>query len=162
MPRRALNPSVLIASVFGAGFAPFAPGTFGTLAAALIYLLLPSAWFAPACPWPVPIALGGLFLFGVAVSTMAEKKLSPDDPRIVIDEFVGFYIAVLLLPKTLMVALYGFVLFRVFDIAKPFPINRSQRLPGGWGVMVDDLIAGIYANLIIRIMLKLAPRFFGL
>jgi phosphatidylglycerophosphatase A len=162
MPRRALSPSVLIASVFGAGFAPFAPGTFGTLAAALLYLLLPSAWFAPACPWPVPIALGGLFLFGVAVSTLAEKKLSPDDPRIVIDEFVGFYIAVLLLPKTFMVALYGFVLFRVFDIAKPFPINRSQRLPGGWGVMVDDLIAGIYANLIIRIMLKLVPRFFGL
>jgi len=68
---------------------------------------------------------------------------------------------VLLLPKSLLLAIYAFVLFRVFDIAKPFPINVSQRLRGGWGIVVDDLIAGVYANLVIQLIRILKPSFFG-
>lgn len=161
MPASRLSPCTLLASVFGAGFIPFAPGTFGTLAAALAYLALPSLFFSVQWLWIYALALLGLFLLGVALSTQAEKKLGTDAPQIVIDEFVGFYVAVLLLPKSLLIAIYAFALFRVFDIAKPFPINRSQRLPQGWGVMVDDLIAGIYANAIIRVILLTVPRFFG-
>ena len=162
MSARKLTPASFFASLFGVGFIPFAPGSFGTLLAAAVYLVLPGflfegwgwAWFSAAL----------LVLCGVSVwlSGKAEKTLGHDAPAIVIDEACGFFVTVLLLPRTLPVAIYAFVLFRAFDIAKPFPVNHSQRLPGGWGITVDDLLAGLYANILIRILLHITPRFFGL
>ncbi len=159
---RRLNPVTLIASLLGVGFIPIAPGTFGTLFAAGVYLLLPASLFN-GLGW---MWLGGALLLvsgaAVGLSGRAEKSLGHDAPAIVIDEFCGYFVAVLLLPHSWLVALYAFVMFRVFDIAKPFPINVSQRLPGGWGVVIDDLIAGVYANLVIQLIKILKPSFFGL
>ncbi|HNT52133.1 MAG TPA: phosphatidylglycerophosphatase A, partial [Candidatus Syntrophosphaera sp.] len=70
-------------------------------------------------------------------------------------------LAVLLLPKTLLVAVYALILFRAFDIAKPWPANILQRLPRGWGVVADDLAAGLYANVLLQILHRIVPRFFG-
>ncbi len=160
-PKR-LTPATFLASLLGVGFLPLAPGTFGTLFAAAVYLLLPDGLFSGA-NW---YWLGaGLLLFSalaVWLSDRAEKTLGHDAPAIVIDEFCGYFVAILLLPHKWLVAVYAFVLFRVFDIAKPFPINKSQRLPGGWGIVVDDIIAGIYANLVIQLIKILKPSFFGL
>lgn len=157
-----LNLFTFLASLLGVGFIPFAPGTFGSLFAAGVYLLMPKSLFTgQGWYW-----LGGglLLLSGLAVwlSGKAEKTLGHDSPAIVIDEFCGYFVAVLLLPKSLLLAVYAIVLFRVFDIAKPFPINLSQRLPRGWGIVTDDLIAGVYANLTIQLIRSITPKFFGL
>lgn len=161
MPARKLTPVTLLATVFGVGFVPFAPGTFGTLFAAALYLLLPQSLFAGPGRFGYIIGLAMLSGVSVWLSGKAEQTLGKDAPAIVIDEVCGFFLAAALLPKTLLIALYAFVLFRVFDIAKPFPINASQRLKGGWGVTVDDLIAGLYANILIRFLMLIAPKFFG-
>ncbi|PKN77597.1 MAG: phosphatidylglycerophosphatase A [Candidatus Cloacimonetes bacterium HGW-Cloacimonetes-1] len=153
--------STFIGSLFGIGFIPFAPGTFGTLFAVIIY------WFIPESVFTIPNAayyFGGLAILSVIsalISTSAEKILGKDAGTIVIDELCGYFVTVALLPKTIPVLIYSFILFRVFDIAKPFPIKQSQNIKAGWGVTVDDLLAGIYANVLIQILIKLYPKFFG-
>jgi phosphatidylglycerophosphatase A len=133
--------------VGGAGYAPVAPGTVGS---ALTVLVL----------WLVPFSLAGLSVFLVAVtaagiwaSHRAERLLGATDPgAIVIDEVAGMTLSVLpfaLTPWTLAV---GFGLFRIFDVLKPFPADASQRLPGGFGVVVDDLIAGLYALAVLGLL----------
>ncbi len=107
-------------------------------------------------------ALIVLCLIAVFLSTKAEKTLGKDNGSIVIDEFCGYYVSVLFLPHNWLIGLYAFALFRVFDIAKPFPIKKVQELPGGWGVVTDDIIAGIYTNILIQILTKIYPKFFGL
>jgi len=132
--------AVLIATVFGAGYSPVAPGTVGS---AVTVLLL----------WLIPFSRGGLVLFLVVVTAVgtwaahiAERRLGRKDPgAIVIDEVAGMTLSVVLFPLTPAVLLAGFVLFRIFDVVKPPPAHASQRLGGGVGVMIDDLIAGLYA-----------------
>ena len=134
----------MIATVFGAGYSPVAPGT---VASALTVVLL----------WLVPFSRGGLVVFLVAVvaigtwaAHVAERQLGGKDPgAIVIDEVAGMTLSVVALPLTPAVLLGGFVLFRLFDIVKPPPAHASQRLPGGIGVMLDDVIAGVYALVIL-------------
>jgi phosphatidylglycerophosphatase A len=122
------------------GRAPGAPGTVASaLTAAILWLLQLS-----------PLALAGLALFVTVVGTWAadeaERALGRKDPgAIVVDEVAGMIVSVLGVPLTLPVLATGFLLFRVFDVVKPFPANVSQRLGGGVGVMIDDLIAGVYA-----------------
>ncbi len=134
-----------LATGFGSGLAPFAPGTMGTLVGVVICLLcLP-------LPWPmrllIVIALSAL---SICVAGRAEKIYQKkDDQRIVIDEIIGFQITMLPVSITILHLCVGFVLFRIFDILKPFPINNLQRLPGGWGVVIDDVAAGIYAGIIL-------------
>ena len=134
-----------LATGFGSGLAPFAPGTMGTLVGVVICLLcLP-------LPWPmrllIVIALSAL---SICVAGRAEKIYQKkDDQRIVIDEIIGFQITMLPVAITILHLCVGFVLFRIFDILKPFPINNLQRLPGGWGVVIDDVAAGIYAGIIL-------------
>ncbi|NLN85323.1 MAG: phosphatidylglycerophosphatase A [Candidatus Cloacimonetes bacterium] len=161
MKRKVFHPENFIASLFGVGFIPFAPGTWGTLFAAGIYLLLPQSLFEGKGWWFTGLGLLVVSLFSVWISGLAEKKLGKDAPAIVIDEFCGYFVSVMFLPKSVLMAVYAFALFRVFDIAKPFPINVSQRLKGGWGVVVDDLLAGFYANVVIQFIKLIAPRFFG-
>jgi phosphatidylglycerophosphatase A len=138
--------AVLIATVFGAGYSPIAPGTAGS--AVTVALL-----------WLIPFSRAGLVLFLIAVvlggtwaAHVAERHLGGKDPgAIVIDEVAGMTLSVVAFPLTPGVLLAGFVLFRVFDIVKPPPARESQRCSGGVGVMIDDLIAGLYALAIIAV-----------
>ena len=137
------------ATGFGVGYSPVAPGTMGTLVAIPVY------YFLSNIPSPLyEITLIGFFFLSVWISENAEiffgKK---DDQRIVIDEMVGFLITMLWVPKTLLFIIMGFFLFRFFDILKPFPIRRLERkLKGGFGVVLDDVLAGVYANIILHLI----------
>jgi phosphatidylglycerophosphatase A len=151
-----------LASFFGIGFMPRMPGTWGSVAAFGLYLLLPGSLFiGTAMFYTLPVFLV-FCLLSVFVSSKAELKLGHDSGHIVIDEVCGYFIAVMFLPKTLLVGVYALVLFRVFDIAKPLLISRSQKLPKGWGVVADDLLAGLVANILTQILIRIYPRFFGL
>ena len=132
----------LLASGFGSGLTPIAPGTAGTVVGILLCLLcLPLPWV------PRLLVVLALSALSVYVSGKAEKIYGKkDDQRIVIDEIIGFQVTMLPLMITTLHLCAGFVLFRIFDIWKPFPINDLQRLPGGWGIVLDDVGAGIYAG----------------
>jgi phosphatidylglycerophosphatase A len=80
-----------------------------------------------------------------------QRHLGQDPPRVVVDEAVGFWIALFALPKSLVLVAIGFVLFRLFDIWKPFPIRKIEGFPHGWGIMADDVVAGIYTNVLLRL-----------
>ncbi len=136
--------ALALATVCGAGYLPIAPGTAGSAVALVILWLVP---FSPAglVAFFVVVTLAGTWAAHVAEAALGEK----DPGVIVIDEVAGMTLAVLALPRTVPVLLTAFVLFRVFDVVKPFPAGRAQALPGGLGVMVDDLIAGLYALVVV-------------
>ncbi|MGH7279773.1 MAG: phosphatidylglycerophosphatase A family protein [Candidatus Rokuibacteriota bacterium] len=129
-----------VATVGGVGYAPIAPGTAGSAVALLVL-------------WLVPFSRPGLVLYFVVVTVaglwaahVAERVIGGKDPGvIVIDEVAGMTLSVLVLPLTPAVLLTAFVLFRLFDVVKPPPARLSQRIRGGVGVVIDDLIAGLYA-----------------
>ncbi len=121
-----------------------APGTVGSALALLVLWLLPSTTTARVV-FLVVATVGG-----IAAAARVERMSGTKDPSIiVIDEVAGMTLSVLVLPLTPGVALVAFLLFRLFDVVKPFPANVSEALPGGFGVMVDDLIAGAYALLVV-------------
>ena len=136
-----------IATGLGAGYAPLAPGTAGS---ALTVLIL----------WGLPFSRVGLVVFLVLVTAggtwaaqRAERLIGKKDPGvIVIDEVAGMTLSVVALPLTVPVLATAFVLFRLFDIVKPFPARASQRVAGGLGVMIDDLIAGLYALAAVAVL----------
>jgi phosphatidylglycerophosphatase A len=140
---------LLLATGFGVGYSPVAPGTLGTLVALPIY------YFLSEIPSPLyEITLVGFFFLSVWISENAERFFGQkDDQRIVIDEIIGFLITMLWVPKTVPFIIIGFFLFRFFDILKPFPIRRLERkFRGGFGVVLDDVAAGIYANIILHLV----------
>ena len=137
------------ATVAYSGLIPIAPGTIGTLVAMVVYLLLPIEIVSHHYFWILPFVA---FFPAVHLASKAEQDMEKDDKRIVIDEFVGYFYAILFLPRTLLTALIALLLFRFFDIIKPEPVNCLQKLPKGWGIMADDVMAGIYANLILQII----------
>ncbi len=143
------HPANFFALGFGSGLAPRAPGTFGTLAAVPLYyyLLQPLS-----LSWQLLIIVAS-FVIGVWFCDATAKKLAVHDhPGIVWDEFVGFWISCLALPAGWGWLLAAFVLFRFFDILKPWPIRwLDKRVPGGVGIMVDDVLAGIYALAILQL-----------
>jgi len=142
---------LMFATGFGAGYSPIAPGTLGTLVAIPIY------YFLSEIPFPLyEITLTGFFFLAVWVSEKTEAVLGKkDDSRIVIDEMMGFFITMLWVTKTPLFILVGFILFRFFDIFKPFPIRRFEKVRGGFGVVLDDVMAGIFANVILRFIMIL-------
>ena len=144
-----------LASGFGLGYSPVAPGTMGTLGGLFLYLLLPANML-----WVHAGVIVLLFFCGVWAATRVEQFLKEKDAQIIVlDEVVGFLIAVFFLPRDSWLILpAGFVLFRLFDIFKPFPLQRLERIPKGWGVMLDDVGAGTYTNLILRVMLVVFSR----
>lgn len=151
----------VLSSVLGIGFLPKMPGTFGTLAAAAVYLCLPSSLvmnFPQALCFAAALII--LYFIGVFITGKAEYKLGHDAGSIVFDEFIAYFMSVWFLPKSMLMAIYTFALFRVFDIAKPWPIKLSQKLKGGWGVMTDDVIAAVYTNLLMQILVRIYPHFF--
>jgi phosphatidylglycerophosphatase A len=141
----------VLATGFGSGFAPWAPGTAGTLVGIPLYLLF------SVLPWPIwLITVLAFTCLAWQVSDEAEKLFGRKDAQcIVIDEIAGLQWTLFgVLPTATHVAL-GFVLFRLFDIAKPFPIRLFQeRLPGGCGVVADDLAAGVYGNVILQLLMR--------
>ena len=140
---------LFLATGFGVGYSPVAPGTLGTLIAIPVY------YFLSEIPSPLyEITLIGFFFLSVWVSENAERLFGKkDDQRIVIDEIIGFLITMLWVPKTIRFIIIGFFLFRFFDILKPFPIRRlEKRLKGGFGVVLDDVAAGVYANIVLRLI----------
>lgn len=139
---------LILASGGPFGYAPVAPGTAGSILGLLIYWALPRM-----DPWTWTEILTAGFLLGVWVSGRAEDEWGRDAGRIVIDEVVGMLTSVAFLPKTSLTAGLGFLIFRLMDVVKPFPAGLSQRLPGGWGVMADDIVAGAYAGLATWVIL---------
>ncbi len=134
-----------LATGFFVGYLPFAPGTAATLVAGGIYLLLPKNLSLHL------IIIFFSFFPGVFLAGKTEKLSGiKDDQRIVIDEIVGFFVAMLFLPATPKFILLAFLLFRFFDILKFSIIRKVQSLPGGWGIMLDDLFAGLFANFILQ------------
>jgi phosphatidylglycerophosphatase A len=133
-----------VASAFGAGYVPVASGTVGSLVTAV------ALWLLPLTPLRIAIALAVVVVIGIWAGSRVERVLGRKDPGvIVIDEVAGMLLSVVLLPRTVPVLATAFLLFRIFDIWKPFPARESQALSGGMGVMVDDLIAGLYALVLV-------------
>ncbi|HYR72918.1 MAG TPA: phosphatidylglycerophosphatase A [Candidatus Acidoferrum sp.] len=142
----------MLASVFGAGYAPVASGTVGS------FVTVVAIWLLPLTPLRIAVALVVVILVGIWAGSRVERVLGKKDPGvIVIDEVAGMLLSVILLPRTIPVLITAFLLFRLFDIWKPFPARESQALTGGVGVMVDDLIAGFYTLILIMGALTLFP-----
>lgn len=138
--------STVLASLFGIGFIPLASGTWGSLAA------LPLAWTLTAMGGAPALALGvaASFLVGLWACDEYVRRTGKDDPsECVIDELSGQWLACLAAPATLLGFAAAFVAFRVFDIWKPWPASAAEKLPGGLGVMADDIVAGAMAAILI-------------
>ncbi|RJQ43049.1 MAG: phosphatidylglycerophosphatase A [Nitrospiraceae bacterium] len=134
-----------IATLGFIGYIPVAPGTFGTLAGFFLIMLLKPDDMV------LLIATLTLFIIGAYTSDHAEKLLGKDSSHIVIDELCGYFISVLLVPKSVGYLVAAFILFRFFDILKPPPVrNAESSFSGGAGVMLDDVMAGIYTNICLQ------------
>ena len=142
------NPVLLLAFGFGSGLSPKAPGTAGSLLAILAFpalALLPLPWYLLVLAVTI---VGGVWVCGRAASTLGVH----DHGGIVLDEIAGVWLAMATFPATWPWMLAGFVLFRLFDILKPWPISLlDRRVPGGLGIMVDDVLAGVFAWLILAV-----------
>ena len=145
------QPVQFLALGFGSGLAPKAPGTFGTLAAIPVFLLL-----TMLMPTPLPYAIAvmvmgfaGIYICGKTADNVGVH----DHPAIVWDEFVGFFITMFMVPVSWQSVLVGFLLFRVFDILKPWPISFiDKKMTGGAGIMFDDILAGIFSLVIMHLI----------
>lgn len=153
----------LFASFFYLGYSPIAPGTVGAAGGLGVYLLL--RYFTPdfmpeadAGPSPAYLLfLVAFFMVGVYLSRRGEIEWrQKDSGKIVIDEAFSIFITFIWLPiYPVLVIVIGFILNRIFDILKPYPIHLLEKAPGGWGIMLDDLMAGIYSNIVLRLVILL-------
>jgi phosphatidylglycerophosphatase A len=134
------------------GYVPIAPGTAGSAVGLLLWAVLPASAVVQT-----PVILG-MLVVGSITGTVAERHFNKQDPRhVVLDEVMGMLITLYLIPVGWIGATIGFLLFRAADVVKPFPANRLERLPGGLGVMADDAMAAVYANLALRLVLLVFP-----
>jgi len=146
--------AVFLATCGYVGYAPVAPGTFGSAAGLAIFALVR----ASGSTYVELATIVVLFAVGVWSGTEAEHHFGGVDPGpIVLDEVVGMLITLALLPVNPMGAFVGFIVFRALDVVKPWPSGRFERIPGGLGVMADDGMAAVYGNVVMRIALALAP-----
>jgi phosphatidylglycerophosphatase A len=137
--------SLAIATVFGLGYVPVAPGTFGSAAGLVLWALVPASAAAQG------FAIIVLLVVGSVTGGVAERHYGQPDPGcVVIDEVMGVLVTLFLTPVSWEGAIGAFFLFRIADVVKPYPANRLEGLPGGVGVMADDLMAAVYANLALR------------
>jgi phosphatidylglycerophosphatase A len=143
----------IVATAFGSGYSPFAPGTAGSAVALLLFWPLARlGWF-----WQLVACLALLAVGTAAASRVATLVGRKDPGLVVVDEVAGQWITLLALPFTPLVVVAGLVLFRLMDIVKPWPARDLERLPGGWGIMADDVAAGLYAHLVLRVLLMVWP-----
>ena len=147
--KHANDPAVLICCGFGSGFLPKMPGTWGSAVALALWWLV----LAPLALWLQLLVCVGVFVAGVfLIDALGRRYGTGDDPAIVIDEFVGLWIVLAGLPDGWPWVVAGFVAFRLFDMLKPWPISVvDARLHGGFGVMLDDLVAGLCALIVLRV-----------
>ncbi|HEX2865936.1 MAG TPA: phosphatidylglycerophosphatase A [Ignavibacteriales bacterium] len=142
----------LLGSGFYTGYIPFAPGTFGSLAALLIY------WFIPGFELPyviIPLIVI-FFLIGIKAGDRFEITYGKKDPsEATIDEVVGMWISLLFVPKVLNYVILSFVIWRIFDIIKPSPARNAEKLKGGLGIMLDDVIAAAYSCILVHLIIFL-------
>lgn len=137
----------LIGSGIYTGYIPIASGTFGSFAALLIYLI--PGFENPEVIISVTILF---FVYGVFVSGKFEKKFGKDPAECTVDEFVGMWISLILLPKDIVIIAAAFFLWRILDIVKPFPASRLEDITGGWGVMLDDVMSAVYSLIIMHLI----------
>jgi phosphatidylglycerophosphatase A len=150
--------AVFVATVAYCGYFPVAPGTVGSAAGLLLYL---AVWWTRSTVFEVAL-IAVLFALGIWAGTIAERYFGGIDPGpIVLDEVVGMLITLAFIPVGLPAAIAGFFLFRAFDVVKPFPAGRLERLHGGLGVMADDAMAAVYANISLRVAMWAAPEWLG-
>ncbi len=145
----------LLISTFGyVGYFPVAPGTAGSFAAIALYAIV--RWAGSPMVYVLVTLL--VLAAGIWAATRSEALLGGKDPGpVVIDEVLGMLITLAFLPFSTAGVIAGFVLFRVFDVIKPWPAGPMERLPGGWGVMLDDAMAGVYAHVSLRLLAWGAP-----
>ncbi len=142
-----------LATGFFSGYSPVASGTAGSLVGLAMFLIP-----AMQATTVLAAAIVVMFFIGTYVSARMEQAFGDDPSIVVIDEVVGMWISLLLLPVSIWICVLAFVLFRVFDIFKPPPARRIEKLRNGWGIMLDDVIAGLYANLAVRLMIVAFPN----
>ena len=147
----------IIATGFGSGYSPIAPGTAGALVGCLLLWALQHffpVYFSGELAWAGLWALLLIFfLLGVKCTDVLEPEWGHDPQRIVVDEMVGVWTAMLFVPFNLLHLAVAFVLFRIFDIWKPLGIRQMEKLGGGWGVMMDDVLAGVYSLIVMHLWL---------
>jgi phosphatidylglycerophosphatase A len=145
-----------MATALGVGYVPIAPGTFGSAVGLLIWFALPSSPLVHAA------VIVAIFAVGCWSGSVAERHFGRTDPgHVVIDEVAGMLVTLFLVPVGWIGAVSAFLLFRISDIIKPYPANRLEALPGGIGIMADDVMAGVYANLALRVALAAAHWIIG-
>ncbi len=146
--------ATVVATFFGIGRFKLGPGTWGSLATTLLWALASSRLPGGSRIWGTVIAAAFVTLIGIPAATKVARAYGSKDPQfVVIDEVAGQLVSLIAVPLGWRSFLAGFILFRVFDMWKPFPIRRLERLPGGTGIVVDDLAAGVYALLIMHLLL---------
>lgn len=147
--------ALLIATGAYCGYAPLVPGTVGAAVGLGLHLAARRAGWSPSGL----LAVGaGLLVVGTWAATVAARRLGQLDPRVVvIDEVLGMWATLAGLSPGWSGLAVGFVLFRLFDVLKPYPAGRLEQLPGGWGIVADDLVAGLYAQLVLRAFRWAAP-----
>jgi phosphatidylglycerophosphatase A len=142
-----------IATAFGSGYSPLAPGTAGSAVGLLLFWPLAGlSW-----TWQLAACLAVLAVGTPAASRVATLVGRKDPGLVVVDEVAGQWITLVGMPFTAPVVVAGFVLFRIMDVVKPWPARDLERLPGGWGIMADDVAAGIFAHLLLRVFLLVWP-----
>ena len=146
--------ATLIATFFGAGRLRPAPGTWGSLATALLWWLLASHLPPPARLPVILVLIVIVVAIGIPAATLEERGCGKHDPgHVVIDEVAGQLVTFIACPIVWQALLAGFILFRAFDIVKPPPVRSLEKLPEGTGIMVDDLGAGVYALIVLQLLL---------
>jgi len=144
----------IISTGLGVGYFPLVPGTMGALAILILY------WIGPDfSSLQLLLIVAGISALGIFSATITEREFTEklgqekgkDPGIIVIDEIVGMLVTLIAIPKATSYLIIAFILFRIFDITKPFPIRKVEKLHSGWGIVFDDIIAGIYANLIMQL-----------
>lgn len=149
--------ALAIATCGGTGYFPIAPGTVGSAVGLVVFLGVR----AVGAFWVELIAIAVTLVVGAWASTLTERALERKDPGpVVVDEVLGMLVTMLLVPATAATMVAGFLLFRLSDIIKPFPADRLEAAPRGWGVMLDDLMAGVYANLALQALVWFRPGWF--
>ncbi|MCE1189278.1 MAG: phosphatidylglycerophosphatase A [Ignavibacteria bacterium] len=145
-----------IGSGFGTGFIPFASGTFGSFAALILYWIPGFENIYIIAPLIMLTTI-----YGVALGSKFEIAFGKDPSECTIDEVAGMWISLLFLPKSIIISVITFFVWRIFDIVKPSPVRNMEKLPGGYGIMLDDVMGGIYTCLLMNICVNyIAPGFF--
>lgn len=143
----------LLGSGFYTGYIPFASGTFGSAAGLIIY-------YIPGFEKPI-ILIPAIIIFtilGIFIGNKFELSYGKDPAECTIDEVVGMWISLILLPKKVYISIFAFLVWRIFDIIKPAPARQAEKLNGGLGIMMDDIIAGLYSAILVNVILIIIAR----